>query len=340
MKEVTIHDIALVAKVSKATVSRVLNGTAAVSAEKKRAVLDATERLGFKPNVVAQSLASGRSMTIGVLTQLMGSPFYDTIAQGVISGLSGTGYSPIFADGQWDTTQGLDAIRALIGRRVDGLILIGGAMTPDEISSLCGDIPTVVVARNLAGDRHHCIYMDNVEGGYLATKHLTDRGHREIAIVQGVPHHPDAADRFEGYCKALREAGIALDPGLIIDGDFSAESGVRAIEDLYARDQSFTALFATNDMTAFGARLALFRKGVRVPEDVSLVGFDDQLESAFMTPPLTTVRQPAREMGAQASKAVLDQIDGKSLQSTPVHGQLQVRESVGRRQQMGEQSVD
>ena len=330
MKEITIQDIALVAKVSKATVSRVLNGTASVNEDKKRAVLEATQRLGFKPNVVARSLANGRSMTIGVLTQLIGSPFYDAIAQGVIAGLSGTGYSPIFADGQWDTNEGVDAIRALAGRRIDGLVLIGGAVTPDDINSLCGDIPTVVVARNLRSDRHHCIYMDNVEGGYLATKHLIEHGHRNIAIILGVAHHPDAVDRFEGYTKALREAGIALDSGLIVDGDFSAESGVRAVDDLCTRDQPFTAIFAANDMTAFGASLALFRRSVRVPEDVSIVGFDDQLEAAFVTPPLTTVHQPAREMGAQASQAVLELIDGKSLTLSPVRGQLQVRESVAR----------
>jgi LacI family transcriptional regulator len=332
MKQVTIQDIARIACVSKSTVSRVLNGTAAVHADKRRAVLDAIGRLGFKPNVVARSLARGRSMTIGVLTQLIGSPFYDTVSQGVITGLNGTGYSPIFVDGQWQKAEEIDAIRALLGRRVDGLVLIGGGVPGDEIADLCDGLPTVVVARQLPSDRHHCIFMDNVEGGNQATKHLIEHGHQQIAVIRGLEHQQDAIDRFTGYQQALLEAGISLNPGLVLPGDFSAESGVRAIQHLISHEQPFTAVFAANDMTAFGARLALYRRGIRVPEDVSIVGFDDQMEASFMTPPLTTVRQPAREMGEQASQAVLKMITGDSFTSKPVHGELVIRESVAQLQ--------
>lgn len=331
MKNITIQDIANEAKVSKSTVSRVLNNTSAVHPDKRHAILEATERLGFKPNVVARSLAKGRSMTIGVLTQNIGSPFYDAISQGVITGLGETGYSPIFVDGQWQRDIEVEAIRALLGRRVDGLVLIGGDIPADELEHLCSELPTVVVGRELPSENHHCIFTDNIDGGYRATKLLLEHGHREIAIIRGIEHHADAIDRFEGYKQALQEAGVALNPDLVLDGDFSAESGVRAIECLFERKQSFTAVFAANDTTAYGARLALYRRGVRVPEDVSLVGFDDQAESAFMAPPLTTVRQPARRMGAQASRALLALIDGKPFQSQSMNGELQLRESVSRR---------
>ncbi len=330
MKEVTIQDIADAANVSKSTVSRVLNGTAAVAPDKKRAVLEATQRLGFEPNFVARSLASGRSMTIGVLTQLIGSPFYDAIAQGVIQGLSGSSYSPIFVDGQWQRDAELESIRALLGRRVDGLILIGGDVPGNDIARLCEGLPVVIVARQLPADRHHCIYMNNVEGGYRATKHLIELGHRDIAIIRGFMHHPDAVDRFDGYKKALGEAKIVLNPDLVLDGDFTADSGVSAVERLCANRQTFSAIFAANDTTAYGARLALHRHGLSVPDDVSVVGFDDQAESAYMTPPLTTVRQPAVEMGAMASDALLTLIDGKPFESQPLQGQLQVRESTAR----------
>ena len=329
-KGITIEDIAAVAKVSKSTVSRVLNDSTAVHPEKRRAVLEAADRLGFKPNVVARSLASGRSTTIGVQTQIIGSPFYDAISQGVISELNGTGYSPIFVDGQWQRSEEMKAIRALLGRRVDGLVLIGGDIPGSELAQLCSDLPTIVIARQLPSDRHHCIYTDNVEGGYRATKHLIDYGHRQIAIIRGIEHHPDAIDRFHGYKKALAEAGITFNPGLVVDGDFSAEAGVAGIEELYSRSRPFTAVFASNDMTAFGARLALHRRNVRVPEDISMVGFDDQAESAFMSPPLTTVRQPAKEMGALASRSLLALIDGQSFESQAFSGQLQIRESVAR----------
>ena len=302
-----------------------------MKADKRQAVLEATRRLGFQPNVVARSLARGRSMTIGVLTQLIGSPFYDSVSQGVIAGLSGTGYSPVFVDGQWQMTEEVDAIRALVGRRVDGLVLIGGDVPADEIAELCQDMPTVVVARQLARQQYHCISMDNVAGGYAATRYLIEHGHKQIAMIRGLAHHSDAIDRRQGYERALREAGITPDPALMVDGDFSAESGVSAVDRLLAEGRSFTAIFASNDQMAFGARLALFRRGLKVPEDVSLIGFDDQLESAYMLPPLTTVRQPAREMGAQASQAVLALIAGRQPAPSLMQGQLQIRESVSRR---------
>ena len=331
MKDVTIQDIAAIANVSKSTVSRVLNNTAVVHPDKRKAVLEASARLGFKPNVVARSLASGRSMTIGVQTQCIGSPFYDAISQGVLSGLGDTGYWPIFVDGQWEREAEVQAIRALLGRRVDGLVLIGGDVPADELARLCGETPVVIVGRNVAGRRHVGVFVDNVDGGFQATNHLIEHGHRAIAMIRGLAHHPDATDRFEGYKQALAEAGIAYDPELVSDGDYTAESGVKAVERWMARGARFTAIFAANDMTAFGARLALHQHGVDVPREVSIVGFDDQAEAAFTTPPLTTVRQPAREMGILASRAILALVNNKPFESQSLVGSLQVRESVARR---------
>lgn len=328
MKNVTIQDIANEAQVSKSTVSRVLNSSSPVHPDKRRAILEVTQRLGFQPNVVARSLSKGRSMTIGALTQNIGSPFYDAISQGVITGLGDTGYSPIFVDGRWQPKIEVGAIKALLGRRVDGLILIGGTMPVDELNELCGDLPTIIVGRQVPNT--HCIYTDNIDGGYLATKLLIEHGHREIAFIRGIAHHPDVIDRFQGYKNALHEAGIELNKSLVIDGDFTSESGVQAIETLESRKQSFTAVFAANDTTAFGARLALYRRNLRVPEDVSIVGFDDQAEAAFMAPPLTTIRQPARRMGTLASSALLGLIDGAPFQSQSFQGELKIRESVSR----------
>lgn len=316
------------AQVSKSTVSRVLNGTAKVHPEKIRAVEEATRRLGFRPNSLARSLARGKSMTIGVLTQSMGSPFYDTVSQGVIRGLAETGYSAVFADGQWEPNKEARAIEALVGRRVEGLVLIGGDLSGRRIEQITQGLPTVLVARNLSGTEHHCIHLDNVRGGFDATSHLIQQGHQRIAMVKGLVHHQDATDRHRGYLIALKENGIAVDPKLILDGDFTAESGMRAVESLIRDRVVFTAVFAANDIAAFGVRLALDRAGLRVPEDVSIVGFDDQMESAFMTPPLTTVAQPGRLMGQEAAKAVLGLIDGRPFQTLVHHGQLVIRETV------------
>lgn len=327
MKKATIQDIARAANVSKSTVSRVLNGSAAVNEEKKQAVLEAIKRLGFKPNLMAQSLALGKSMSIGVMTQLIGSPFYDSIAQGIISGLTGTNYSPIFVDGRWQQENQADAINILLGRQVDGLVLIGGTVLGSEIIELCQGLPTVIVARELPPDKHHCLFMNNIDGGYKGTKHLIQLGHRKISFIHGVKAHPDAVDRCTGYKNALAEAGIEFDPELVYQGDFSAESGVNAINDFCERKKSFTAVFASNDTMAFGARLALQRHGLSVPEDVSIVGFDDQAESAFMTPPLTTIRQPGKKMGEMAVRGVLSLIDEEPFKSVELQGDLCIRES-------------
>ena len=327
MNKITIQDIAKAANVSKSTVSRVLNGSASVNQDKRAAVLEATERLGFKPNAMARSLASGKSMTLGVLTQLIGSPFFDAVAQGVIAGLTESDYSPLFMDGRLEYEYEVKAVKALLGRRVDGLVIIGGNLSSNDISELCEDVPTVIVAREFPVEEHHCVFMNNLDGGYSATKHLIELGHKDIAMIQGVEHNVEAVDRFKGYQKALAESGIEMNEDLVIKGDFTGESGIQAINILCEREQKFSAVFAANDVTAYGARLALHRHGLRVPEDVSIVGFDDQAESAFVTPPLTTIRQPACEMGTMAVEGVLSILDGKPFESVKLNGKLSVRES-------------
>lgn len=326
----TIQDIAERANVSKSTVSRVMNNSSVVDISKRRAVIEAMDALKFQPNMVARSLAGGKSLTVGILTQNIGSPFYDSVAQGVIEGLAGTDFSPIFVDGQWQQTTESEVIRTLLGRRVDGLILIGGDVATNELDDLRLQLPTIVVAREMPGWEHQCIFIDNEAAGYEATKHLIDFGHRNIALLHGVETQPDAIQRYEGYARALTEAGIGVNPELVYKGDFSGQSGVMAVNSLLARGVHFSAIFAANDMVAFGARLALHRQGIRVPNDVSIVGFDDQAEAAFMTPPLTTMKQPAVTMGRASVKALLELIDNKKPDLPKLSAELQKRESVAR----------
>lgn len=327
----TISDIAARAKVSKSTVSRVLNSSATVSPAKKKAVLHAMKALGYQPNVFARSLAGGRSMTIGIVTQNIGSPFYDAIAQGAIASLGGTGVTPIFVDGQWQHSTELEVIRTLLTRKVDGLLLIGGDVSPSELNGLKDQLPTVVVARQLPRWGKQCIAIDNVDAGYRATQYLLREGHRQIACIRGNRDHADAIDRYRGYVQALTEAGIPSNRSLVFQGDFSGQAGMMAVHSFIKRGVHFSAIVAASDMVAFGARLALYRHGYRVPDDISIVGFDDQAEAALMTPPLTTMRQPAREMGAVAAKALLRLITGKEPAEPPLlRAELQVRESVAR----------
>ena len=330
-KKATIDDIAREANVSKSTVSRVLNDTTPVHEEKRKAVLAAVEQLNFEPNLFARSLAGGQSKTIGVLTQNIGSPFYDSIVQGILDELTGSSWSPIFADGQWQTETGHAALETLIGRKVDGLILVGGSWAKEEFESLRERVPTIVVGRELDGWDDQWISVDNEQAAFDATRFLIELGHRRIAHVGGIRDHQDAIRRREGYCRALTEANIEIDEELICEGNFDGNSGVVAIESLLMRGKSFSAIFAANDMTAFGARLALHRKGIRVPDDVSIVGFDDQAEAAFMTPPLTTVHQPAMEMGGVAAAAIVKLINGQEYELPEMPSRIVVRESTQKR---------
>lgn len=330
MKSPTIQDIAKLAQVSKSTVSRVFSQTTPVRPDKRQAVMDAAEKLGFQPSFLAQSLARGRSMTIGVITQNLGSPFYDAIAQGVLQGLEGSEYSALFADGRWRAEVERQVLKMLIGRQVDGLVLIGGQIPEQELTDTCVGIPRVVVGRRLPDKRHCCLYVDNVEGGYLATRHLIENGHQRIAFIGGLTDHPDANDRLAGYRKAIVESGLAFDSDLVRSGDFSAASGYEAIESLIREKQTFSAVFAANDMTAFGARLALHRHRIDVPAEVSIVGYDNQAESAYTVPPLTTIQQPATRLGQAASESILAILRGEEVKSRCFHVDLCQRESVTR----------
>lgn len=326
----TIQDIAESANVSKSTVSRVLTGSTHVTGDKREAVLRVMEELQYQPNLFARGLASRRSFTIGVLTQNFGSPFYDAILRGIIQGLLGTDYSPIFADGGWQSEIEQRALRTLAGRHADGLIVVGGLSEGKVLARFSGERPMIVVGRKVPELAGHCVAIDNFAAAYSATQHLINAGHQQIVHITGDMLHQDAAEREAGYEQALQDAGIAFNPELVIEGNFRRQSGLMGIEMLFTRGRNFSAIFASNDQMAVGARLALYRRGIRVPDDISIVGFDDQPDSAYMIPPLTTVRQPAVAMGETAAKAILDMLDGKPVVLSPLSTELIARESVAR----------
>ena len=329
-RKVTILDIAEKARVSPATVSRVINKSVVVKESKRKVVLEAMDELGFRPNALARGLVSGRSMTIGVLTQDIGSPLYDNIAKGVIHGLKSSGYSAVLADGLWRENKEVEVINTLLDRQVDGLVLIGGRVSESELVKLRQRVPVILVGRELRGWEDYCVSIDNFSAAYEGTKFLIELGHRRIAHVKGRHNQEDAEQRFRGYRKALADAGIELIPDLVYQGDFFPQSGVLAVSSFLERGESFTAVFAANDMMAMGVRRALHQRSIRCPEDVSVVGFDDQIETAYLVPSLTTIRQPSVEMGMAASAALLDMIAGKPHKIPSLEASLQVRESTQR----------
>jgi LacI family transcriptional regulator len=328
--QTTIQDVAARANVSVSTVSRVLTGNARVAEDKRRVILQAVEELDYRPNVLAQALAGGQSRTIGVLTQNVGSPFYEAVINGVYQGMGGSGFSLIFAHGLFEPRIEQTALETLLRRHVDGVIVLGGRGLEDLLCEIAGLVPLVIVGRNIPDLAEQCLSMDQFAGGYKAVQYLIELGHRHIAHIAGNYSQPDAVLRRDGYIRALADAGIEHNPDLIVEGNFLEQSGVLAVEMLLMRGRAFSAIFAGNDQMAYGARLALFRRGIRVPDDVSIVGFDDQPPSAYMVPPLTTIRQPATEMGMAAAQAILHAIQGGAFTMPEFPIELVVRESAAR----------
>ena len=332
-KHITIEDIARQAGVSTSTVSRVLNGTKPVAEDKQALVLAAVEQLQYRPNAVARGLARGRSMTVGVLVQDISSPFFANMVLGIEQGLDPAGYRPMLTTTHWRNDNEEDEVRSLqllLERRTDGVIVLGTNIPDEKLRAVAAEVPLIVVARRVAGLEPQCLYVDNQGGGYRATRYLIGLGHTRIAHIRGTKDHPDAADREAGYLQALQEAGLPIDERLMVDAQFTEESGLAGVEELIARGERFTAIFAANDQSAYGVMLGLFNHGYRIPGDVSVVGFDDQFLSAYTLPPLTTIHQPSEDMGKVAAEGLLRLLGNQAPQMSLFPAELTIRKSAMR----------
>ena len=327
-------EIARLAGVSQSTVSRVLNGNTPVAPEKQAAVLEVMGRLNYRPNMAAQGLVSGRSLQIGVLTRHLGSPFFIEILRGVAQAMEGTSYHPVIGLGSEILKEDRRALDLLLARRVDGIILQAPQSSLKDydefLCTLAKEMPLIVIGAQIPGLEKQCVVVNNFYGGYLATSHLIEKGHTFIAHITGKLPVEDAVQRREGYCQALVDHGLEVIPELIVEGDFSESSGVQGLDTLLSRRASFpfSAIFAGNDQTATGARLALHHRRIAVPEDVSLVGFDDLPGTQYMIPPLTTIRQPVYYMGLMASQAMLAMQSGEQVHLPEFPLELVSRQSV------------
>lgn len=324
---VTLEMVAKEAGVSPSTVSRILNGTARVRDAKVRAVEAAIAKLQFMPNPVARSLARGKSMSVGVVTQMIDSPFYGEALAAIEQGLLRARYSPLFVSGHWRENDERRGVAHLLSRRVEGIILLTSCLPDRELVNLSRNVPLVVTGRCVPGDRIYCLDVDSTAGARLATDYLIGQGHRRIAFLSGPPDHPDALQRLNGYKSALAASHITFSSRLVVHGDYSENGGHKAMAELLDSRVDFTAVFAANDQTARGALLALHRRGLRVPDDVSVVGFDDLAGSAFTIPPLTTVHRSIDEIGECAAEAIVDLIERRAPRATVSAPTLAIRES-------------
>jgi LacI family transcriptional regulator len=327
---VTLAMVAQAAGVSPSTVSRILTGHARVSDGKRKSVEAAIARLNYQPNVLARGLAQGRTLTIGVLTQDIDSPFCAQALRGVEDALDGTGMTPLFASGHWNVQDEADRMAHLLARRVDGIVVLTGRVTDEQLREYALRVPIVVTGRDLKGHNLTSLRLDDFKGAWLATRHLIELGHRRIAHIAGPQDHADSMERLNGYRKALADAGIEFEDRLVVHADFHEQSGVFAMNRLLEAHQPFSAVFASNDQAAYGARLALYEHHIRVPEDVSLIGFEDLPGSRYAIPPLSTVHQPVYELGQAAARMLLKMIEGGNARIALPEPQLVPRDSTQR----------
>jgi len=323
----TLRMVAREAGVSASTVSRIINGTVNVSNGLKHAVEAAIAKFDFRPNAAARGLALGKTLTIGVVAQAIDSPFYGEGLRGIEACLRQRGYAPLFMSGNWHEEDEERCMREFVARGVDGIIVFAGRLSDAKLKSYAKEVSIVVTGRRLRAPGLFSLQIDDRHGAMLAVRHLIEAGHREIAFIAGSENHPDAVERFKGYKKALEDAGIEFDPKLVAVGDWHEEGGLRATLELLGSKAKFTALFCVNDQTAYGACLALYRKGLSVPGDVSVIGFDDLPSSAYRLPPLTSVRQSVGELGDRSAQAILQLVAGRRPRIDPPPVELVIRES-------------
>ncbi len=305
----TMRDVARHAGVSIATVSHVINETRPVSEELRRRVLHSMEALGYQPNAIARALRNKHSNTLGLIVPDGRNPFFAEIAQGIEEVSLEHGYSLILCDSNNDLGQVLVHTKHLSAKQVDGIIFTTGGDDFEDVASLVEEETAVLVIDMDAGRcAADAILFDNFEGGRLATEHLLALGHRRIGCITGPSRQSLRREREAGYRHALQEAGIVPDPALIREGDFQPASGYRHALALLRHPEPPSAIFACNDLMAMGVLRAARESGVRVPAELSVIGFDDIYLAAYTSPTLSTVRLPKREMGRLAAHMLLERI--------------------------------
>jgi LacI family transcriptional regulator len=307
----TIKDVARRAGVSTMTVSRVINRSGYASPETRARVERAVNELGYVPNALARHLRSKRTRTVALVLSDLTNPFFTTIARGVEDIATAHDFAVMFCNTDESEAEELEYLRMLIQRQIDGVLLVPASSSGASLRLLRSHrVPVVVVDRRVASPRVDEVRSDSEAGAHQLVRHLIDLGHRRIGMLSGGRNISTAADRVAGYRRALTEAGITYDDRLVRYEGFGVEGGLHMARQLLELSPKPTALFAANNFIAFGAIRALREKEMRVPEDMSLVAFDDLPDDWLVEPFLTVVEQRAYEMGRQAAELMLERLRG------------------------------
>jgi len=305
-----IKEIAKIANVSISTVSRVFNNKKGVSPKTHRRVLKVIEKKGYSPSAIASSLKTRLSKSIGIAVPDTMGDFYGEIINGIEIIATKNEYSLVISLNHHIVREELSAVNFFKAKKVDGAILVTTSGDDDYIRSLIDEGYNIVLLdRGPHGLKVDTVKIDNFRGGYIATEYLLNLGHSAILFIQGVPYIDSSKERFNGYKRALKDKKIKFNPDFILSGDFLVDSGYLSMKKyLEENGLNFTAIFAANDQMAIGAIKALNDKSIVVPDEVSIVGFDDSYLSPYVIPPLTTIKQRREEMGKMAAELLLDKI--------------------------------
>jgi LacI family transcriptional regulator len=308
----TISDVAKRAGVSTMTVSRVINHSGYISQDTMERVEKAIAELGFVPNALARSLRFKQTKTIALVLTDITNPFFTTVARGVEDATSENGFSVMFCNTDESEAEEAENLNTLLQKQVDGVLLVPAGSSNESVTYLQErSIPVVVLDRRVPNVIVDTVRCDSVPGACEVTQHLIELGHRRIGLLSGPMKISTSEDRVTGYMQAMRASGLEIDPQWVHYGLFTQNSGFQLAQALLELDPRPTAIVAGNNFIAIGAYAALRQAGLRIPDDISLVTFDDLHERLLLEPFLTTVDQPAYEMGYEATRLLLDYLGGE-----------------------------
>lgn len=331
-KVTSIAEIAQICGVSKATVSRVINNIPqGVGPETREKVLKTIRELNYRPNALARSVATSKSGTIGLIIPDVSNFFYPKIIRGVTDYMDSCGYSVIVANSDYDPDREAQQLLRLVDRRVDGILLCSGVSNKDFLRDFRKhNIPLALLGRNFDNSCSDAsIIGDNVRGAYKSASHLIQGGSRRVVYVEGNPHIAGSKQRLQGYRQAHTEFGIPIREEFIISGEYSIEFGQQTAKKLLQSGLEFDAIMTGSDLIAIGILSQLIKSGIRVPEDIEVIGFDNIELTTVVTPMLSTISKPHYEMAQHISEQLIRIIQGESipLPHTVVEPELILRET-------------
>lgn len=328
----SIKDIARIAGVSHSTVSRALRDSPLIPAETAERIKKVAQELGYRASAVARSLVTRKTEAIGVVVTSIADPFNGEVVAGIEEVANEHGYSVILATSQADPQREMAVARSFHERRVDGIVVASsrvGALYLPTLSEM--EVPVVLLNNQHPSEFVRSVSIDNVDGARQVADHLIGLGHTEIAYIGDESGLESDAERLRGLTDAMTSAGLSLRPEFVVRGDGKPEAARRKAFELLASNPRPTAILCYNDMSALGVLKAASMRSIRVPEDLSISGFDDLFFAALMQPALTTVRQPMRELGRSAMQLLVDLLNGSEPEKTQlVKGELVVRQSTAK----------